>query len=201
MNVDDKKLFYKYLDKCTNYFEFGSGGSTYQALIRDNIKVLYSIENHKPYFDELSKKLNHFSLNLDKLNYILIDMKTKPNTTGHPITKLSYNKLKLNYINWFKYSKYLKNLDKNISKTIDFILIDGRFRAASLLNSFEVINDTTFIAFDDFYGKSPPRAKYYHVVLDYYDIVERGDILVILKKKNVNPPTDAIISKYEKIWL
>ena len=24
MNEDDKKLFYKYLDKCTNYFEFGS---------------------------------------------------------------------------------------------------------------------------------------------------------------------------------
>lgn len=198
MNELDIKLFYKYLDKCTNYFEFGSGGSTYQALIRDNIKSVYSIENHKPYFNELSKKLSEKSLNLDKLNYILIDMKTKPNTTGHPITKLSYDKMKLQ---WNKYSKYLKNLDKNISKTIDFILIDGRFRAASLLNSFTVINDNTFIAFDDFYGKSPPREEYYHVVLDYYDIIERGDILVILKKKNVEPPSQGIISKYQKIWL
>ena len=85
MNELDIKLFYKYSDKCTNYFEFGSGGSTYQALIRDNIKSVYSIENHKPYFNELSKKLSEKSLNLDKLNYILIDMKTKPNTTGHPI--------------------------------------------------------------------------------------------------------------------
>lgn len=34
----DKQLFYQYLDKCNVYFEYGSGGSTYQAAIRNNIK-------------------------------------------------------------------------------------------------------------------------------------------------------------------
>lgn len=195
MNKDDIKLFYKYLNNCSNYFEFGSGGSTYQALLRDNIKLIYSIENHKPYFIELSKKLNNFKINLDKLNYILINMKTKNNTTGHPHKKSKYEE-------WIKYSRYLKNLDTEISKKIDFILIDGRFRAASLLNSFSVINDDTFIAFDDFYGSSPPREKYYHIILDYFDIVEKGDILVILrKKKNIKPPRDNIILEYEKIWI
>ena len=36
------KIIYKYLDKATVYFEYGSGGSTYQASIRDNIKEYIS---------------------------------------------------------------------------------------------------------------------------------------------------------------
>ena len=34
-----KKLFYTYLDNTNVYFEYGSGGSTYQASIRKNIKT------------------------------------------------------------------------------------------------------------------------------------------------------------------
>ncbi len=41
----DKQMFYKYLDKCTKYFEFGSGGSTYQAVHRPNISRIYSVES------------------------------------------------------------------------------------------------------------------------------------------------------------
>ena len=32
-----KKMFYTLLDKANVYFEYGSGGSTYQANIRKNI--------------------------------------------------------------------------------------------------------------------------------------------------------------------
>jgi hypothetical protein len=38
MLENDKQMFYKYLDKATHYFEFGCGGSTYQAVLRQNIK-------------------------------------------------------------------------------------------------------------------------------------------------------------------
>lgn len=34
LSKNDKKLFYKYLDNVNVYFEYGSGGSTYQASIR-----------------------------------------------------------------------------------------------------------------------------------------------------------------------
>ena len=39
----DVPMFYKYLDKSTSYFEFGSGGSTYQAALRNNIKSIYDL--------------------------------------------------------------------------------------------------------------------------------------------------------------
>jgi hypothetical protein len=43
--------------------------------------------------------------------------------------------------------------------------------------------------------------KEYYIVLDYYDIVEQTDdkCMVILKKKNVEKPSDEIISRYEVI--
>ena len=41
----DKNLFYKYLDNASVYFEYGSGGSTYQESIRKNIKTIYSVES------------------------------------------------------------------------------------------------------------------------------------------------------------
>ena len=37
LDKNDKNMFYKYLDNATVYFEYGSGGSTYQASIRNNI--------------------------------------------------------------------------------------------------------------------------------------------------------------------
>ena len=186
------KLFYKYLNKAKYYFEFGSGGSTYQALIRENIEQIYSIENHKPYYLELREKIKN--LNIKKIKYILIDMKTKLNTTGHPSKESKYE-------DWIKYSRYFQKLDKDIQNKIDLILIDGRFRAACLLNSFEYINDNTIIIFDDFYGKSPPREKYYNIVLNYFEIIEKEGRLVVLKKKNVEKPTNEIIKKYEKVWM
>ena len=40
MSQNDKRIFYKYLDNANYYFEYGSGGSTYQASIRNNIKKI-----------------------------------------------------------------------------------------------------------------------------------------------------------------
>ena len=37
-------MFYKYLNNTSVYFEYGSGGSTYQASTRKNIKKIYSVE-------------------------------------------------------------------------------------------------------------------------------------------------------------
>ena len=41
LGTNDKSMFYKYLNKSTTYFEYGSGGSTNQAAIRKNITKIY----------------------------------------------------------------------------------------------------------------------------------------------------------------
>ena len=59
------------------------------------------------------------------------------------------------------------------------------------------MSDNCLIAFDDFITRSQ-----YHVVLDYFDIVEKSpsDLMVILKKKkNCKPVPQELIMKYELI--
>ena len=47
LSENDMKMFYRYLDNSTIYFEYGSGGSTYQASLRQNIKKIYTVESDK----------------------------------------------------------------------------------------------------------------------------------------------------------
>lgn len=55
LGVNDETMFYKYLDKSKVYFEYGSGGSTYQASIRNNINKIYSVESDKEWQNKLQE--------------------------------------------------------------------------------------------------------------------------------------------------
>lgn len=180
MANNDKKMFYKYLDKCVNYFEFGSGGSTYQASIRKNIKKIYSVESDLEWHNKLKTLIKN-----DNIHFIYNEMDTKPNTLGYPGPK-STSIQKVNYSNHIKESK-----------NIDLVLIDGRFRVACCLKCFDIIDDKCFIAFDDFLNR-----QQYHIVLNYYDIVEKtkdNRMVILRKKKNISFIPKGLIKKYELI--
>eukprot|EP01031_Cornospumella_fuschlensis_P030526 gene30526-36892_t len=74
---------------------------------------------------------------------------------------------------WPVYSESIKNLG---FKT-DFVLVDGRFRVASALKSLFFTNPKkSFVAIHDFFDR-----RAYHSVLNYADIVDCQDSLVILR--------------------
>jgi hypothetical protein len=183
LSNNDKKMFYKYLDNTNVYFEYGSGGSTYQASIRKNIKTIYSIESDITW----QKKLNEIIKN-PNINYIYNEMDTKPNTWGHP-GKNATN------IQKFNYSNQITKLSKEEQESIDLVFIDGRFRVACCLKCYNIIKENCLIAFDDFLDR--PQ---YHIVLKYFDIIEKtqDNRMVILKKKQntVNIPIE-LINIYE----
>ncbi len=181
---NDKIMFYKYLDKSKNYFEYGSGGSTYQASIRSNIKKVFSVESDKEWYDNL------VNMGLEKkVKLKFVDLNCLPNNWGYPSIYVNDSDKK-------KYSSVILKMDKHILSSLDFILIDGRFRVACCLKCFKVIKENCFIAFNDFLDR-----KQYHIVLDYFDIIEEtiDKKMVILKKKNVEKPLDSVIKKYELI--
>ena len=94
------------------------------------------------------------------------------------------------------YQQWNDLIDNEKTKDIDLVFIDGRFRVACCLKCYDIIKDSCRIVFDDFLNR--PQ---YHIVLDYFDIVEKtqDNIMVILKKKkNINIPKE-IIDKYELI--
>ena len=168
MTTIDKQMFYNYLDKATVYFEYGSGGSTYQAYIRENIIKIYSVESEKEWFDKLNALVQS-----NKTVYIFNEMCSNSNNWGYPGEKSTAGQRA-------SYSNQIINLSDEDQKKIDFILIDGRFRVACCLICFGVINPDCLIAFDDFLNRN-----FYHIVLNYYDVVEQTQdkCMVILKKK------------------
>jgi protein O-GlcNAc transferase len=179
MSRDDMLMFYRYLAKSKSYFEFGSGGSTYQASIRENNKRIVSVESDFEWHTKLKSLIKN-----PLVQFIYCDIKTVPNTWGNPGEGSTVE-------DWRKYSGAIQTYG---DKEIDLILIDGRFRVACCLNCFDVISDTCLIAFDDFLDRPP-----YHIVLDFYEIVERtkDTRMVILRKKSVASPPRELIEKYE----
>ena len=182
----DIDMFYKYLDKANIYFEFGSGGSTYQAAQRSNIKTIYSVESDLEWHNKLKDNLKNCNI----IKYLFSDLETPGNNWGYPGKNCSLNKKK-------NYSDSICKLTPEEQNNIDLILIDGRFRVACALKSFNVMSNNCVIAFDDFMGR-----KHYHVVLDYFDIIEKSkeNLMVILKKKkNISNVPNKLIIEYEKI--
>lgn len=177
-------LFMKYLQKCSNYFEIGTGASTYAASKIDGIQNIYSVESDKNWIQKIAENIQ----DKDKVIFLFNEMGTNGNW-GYP-GKHATNQQKINY------SDQIHALTDEQFKTIDLILIDGRFRVACCLKCFNKMNDECIIAFDDFTIR-----KYYHIVLDFFNIIDndQGCTMVILKKKqNVSIPK-SLIEKYELI--
>ena len=184
LSQNDKKMFYKFLNKTTVYFEYGSGGTTYQASIKKNIKKIYSVESDIEWQKILKKKITN-----PNVHYIYNEMNTQPNTWGHP----GINATNIQKIN---YSNHITKLNKEEQENIDLVFIDGRFRVACCLKCYDVIEDKCLIAFDDFLHR-----KQYHIVLEYFDIIENTQdnrMVILKKKKNINIPNE-VIEKYQLI--
>ena len=185
LTKNDESMFYKYLDNAKIYFEYGSGGSTYQASIRNNIIKIYSVESDKEWINTLQQNITS-----NNITYFYNEMNVLSNTWGHPGPNSTHEQYK-------NYSNHMRNLTEAEQKSIDFILIDGRFRVACCLKCFDIINPDCLIAFDDFLDRPP-----YHVVLDYYDIVEKttdNRMVILQKKKDINHIPEELIKKYELI--
>jgi hypothetical protein len=174
----DKLLFYKYLDKSNHYMEFGSGGSTYQASIRLNIKSISTVESDLEWIQLLQSKITHSCI-----QYNYIDIEASPMKLGYPGKNCSIEAMK-------KYS------DVKVPSETDLVLIDGRFRVACCLKLIGQINDDCIVIFDDFLNR--PK---YHIILDYFSILEQTDdnSLVVLQRKKGTIPSLELIKKYECI--
>ena len=182
---NDRIMYYKYLDKSKYYFEFGSGGSTYQASIRNNIYSIICVESDIEWLNKLKEIVN----NTPKINFKYCNMNTLPNTWGNPGPNSTEK-------DWIEYSDVITKIDERLLSNLDLVLIDGRFRVACCLKCYNHINNNCIIIFDDFLDR-----PYYHVVLEYFDIIEQttDNKMVVLKKKIGKNIPKELIAKYEII--
>jgi len=145
------------------------GGTTFESLKYSTAKV-FAVESSHEWLNHM-KKWSFIRKNIQngRLKCLYIDIgKTKD--WGFPVDNSSKDRFP-------KYSNVLS--DKNVSKHIDVVLIDGRFRVACGLNTILNCSNNTIIMIHDF-----PSRKYYHVLLKYLDTVETAGELCVFKIKN-----------------
>tara|TARA_B110000008_G_scaffold278799_1_gene323656 strand:- start:1515 stop:2264 length:750 start_codon:yes stop_codon:yes gene_type:complete len=193
----DLKTFQKYLNNCEYYYEFGSGGSTLYASELPNIKKIFSIESDKQWCDHIFQTLKENNKCHVDMKYI--ELYCKKDSCGHPGRDLN-GKLIASYEEIIKYPRSMESFPKEEIDKVDVVLIDGRYRISSCLHAFNHIKDECIIIFDDF-----KMRKKYHIVLDYYDIIDRnwndvkdelGDLVVLKKKKNITSIDEETIKKH-----
>ena len=172
MSNDEILLLTTLLEKSKIYFEFGSGGSTYLALSCANILRIYSVDTDKKWLD----KFEH-----PKLDKIYIDVGSV-GSFGDPLDQTKIE-------NWKLYSESITK----ISSIPDTVLIDGRFRVACGIKTWEKINDSTNVLIHDFHRKE------YQVLLELYNIIEKSNTLVVLRKKNSDIDIDKMYNKYKNV--
>lgn len=146
-----------------NYYEFGSGGSTYVACEAKHVRHIWSQESDTAFFKNMKK--DPVINNATKLTYTLTEVGCH-NNWGYPAKGVLKEQ-------WLPYFRTIRTVDP----IPDLILIDGRFRVACALNAWLAVNENTLVLFDDFTDRS-----HYHATLKYFTIVETVGRMVLLKK-------------------
>ena len=179
----DLQMFHKYLSRVNGYFEYGSGGSTCQAATQETISKIYTVESDVAWTTKLKKVIQSA-----KVNYLLVDLNCEKTRWGNPGPRCT-DAQKISYSNQFL------TLSAAERQSVDLVLVDGRFRVACCLKLYEAISPNCLVAFGDFLGR-----EWYHVVLEYFAIVEKTDdnSMVILKKRAVSRTLRARLTRLIK---
>ncbi len=184
MKDNEKVLFDKYLSQCTNYFEYGGGGSTVFACSKHNINQIYFVESNQQWVNKIMEDQDckkRTENNKLKLLFHQINNNVNDNILANHLKKPENQQFKPN---WEKYSKSITQISIDELKGIDFVLVDGRFRVGCCLMAILHTNQDCMIGIHDYYfsGKSCNRYATYCVVQKYLDKIEEASQLVIFKR-------------------
>ena len=129
---NDLIFFKKYLNNAVNYFEYGSGGSTYLAYNQLNINKIIAVESCEFWINKILENLN---TNIDdkKLTFNFIPFTDKVANLGLPIFEKNSN------IN------FLKNKNKiGPNQLIDFKMNEGIINRVKVDKKYNVLYDIKY---------------------------------------------------------
>lgn len=176
----EKELLINKLKVCEHYLEFGSGGSTFLAILEGNCKKIVSVESDSKWIEYLRtfETIKQAEKNILSFEYINIG------EVGDWGTPLEENKKEL----FPNYSSKVFNGTNNY----DLVFIDGRFRVACTMQTIlNCGNDVTIIMHD--YNNRPQ----YHCILEFLNIIYTLDTMAVFK---IKPDADKekVIQRYEE---
>lgn len=153
------------------YLEFGAGGAT--LLAAQHVEFLISVESDRLYRDLVRSSVE--ALETGAETHLLHGDFGITAGWGKPLFKLNgYSFSGKNYVNapWA--------LIEQKQRKIDFVLVDGRYRAACACKALMSPSASNAVILLDDFSDRPE----YHGVLDFADVLERPGRSVLLRRKS-----------------
>lgn len=160
----EEAMLRRYLAKATHYFEFGSGGSTVCASTFANVETIETVESLREWMGEVQKHSTRH------VRFHYVDINGDPHFGGHPRDQSKKDA-------WPLYSSAIAHAH-NVPDTV---LVDGRFRVASALQTWKASPDALVLVHD--YVNRPK----YHALDQFFERIEQVDTLVAFRAKKGVP--------------
>ncbi len=166
-----------HLSKATVYGEYGAGDSTRLAATVPNLREIHSVESDKQWIEEIRAALPQ-----NRVTFHHKEMGTPYRSWGHPAPTATEAQRRA----------YSDPIPSNAP--VDVLLIDGRFRVACALKAHGWLSNNATVIFDDFWIR-----ENYHIVLDYYSVIDRAGTAAILRRKQETSVPEELIRRYELV--
>ena len=183
-----------YLNKNVEMLEWGCGGSTLK--FAESVKSIDSIEHQEEWYTNIKNiipknvSLYHVPPNDNSLRDKKLD-KSAFNVWKPCIERNNKIRIEDNILyrvcrdgrDWHEYIDYI-NFPETLNKKYDVILVDGRARPNCAYKALSLLKEDGIVIVHDFKGSKVQGGRwYYHGILHYYDEIDSGDSLVVLKPK------------------
>lgn len=178
LSLNEKNFLTGCLIEAENYLEFGSGGSTFLALM-SGCKKIVSVESDNNWIDNL-KTFSLIQQGLDEKRLYFEYINTgKTGEWGVPVEE-SQKEL---------FPDYSKEVFEKFENDYGLVFIDGRFRVACVLQTILNCRKDVKIVMHD-YNNRPE----YHYILKYLNIDYTIDTMAQFSIKNNIDKNDVLIS-------
>ncbi|MFY9287442.1 MAG: hypothetical protein WAO98_02960 [Alphaproteobacteria bacterium] len=185
MDEEAARFFLDRLETSAFYMEYGSGGSTIQAVRRG--KAFVSVESDPVFLSSLLEKAGQLSPD-QKVLYADIGL---TGLWSYPVFKNpAADRMQ-------KWSDYPETPWRDTSRAPDLILIDGRFRVASALTCLQHLGSEPATMLIDDYAQRPS----YKIIADFADLTTMcGRMAVFQTRPKPLPDLRSIINGYRADW-
>ena len=160
--------------KATSLVEFGSGGSTQLAVQSPSLQRIWSVESDPAWIVKLRGLPGVAQAeSAGRLCFVHADI-GRTGEYGMPLDASEQAR-------WPDYHQTVWN--HPATADADLVLVDGRFRVASAMETLARCRPHTILLFHDFWNRTP-----YHPVLAFTDWLGSCDSLAILRRKAIVDP-------------
>ena len=191
----------EYIKDKNKVLEWGSGTSTlYFSKI---VKQFVSIEHNMEWYNRISSQITdnveyyyiapHGFKNDEELDKNVPDLLCRANDPVL-IDGITHWKTRGGF-DWHCGIDYIRKPLELEYRDYDVVIVDGRCRAMCAYIAKYLIKDGGYLIFDDFKSRT-----YYHGILKYYEVIDGGDTLAILKVRENELSREEVVEVSEELY-